>query len=224
MSRFSRQRLKLRQSALPAWARQPSAMDLLGTLAHAVMNPRQLIEAYQEVHDIAEQSETDATDIDWIVVAGFRLDGDEVSSTYVTRLERTKALLAKHPRAALLISGAPGRRGRVSEALAGFEWLADHNTPLRWPIQLDHRAKNSAQNIYYAAHRITQRCGSVHNQHLAIVSNRFHLARLHTLAKHLGLTHTLIAAEAHTQHDGLAHLACWREAFALLYWRHRLAS
>jgi uncharacterized SAM-binding protein YcdF (DUF218 family) len=147
----------------------------------------------------------------WLLVPGFRLAEGDVRRHFAQRIERAHALWQAGPERGLVLSGAPARADARSEAAAALEHLADLGLPAQVPVVLDHAARTTLQNLLHCRARLGDACG-----HVAVVSNRYHVARIAWLLQALGLDWSVAAAEPAWRSTPLALAAALREAAALL--------
>lgn len=148
-----------------------------------------------------------------LLVFGKRsLDG-RPDSDLEQRLQRTLHLLQSPaaPPAVFLLGGRTG--GGQSEAAAMLAALRARGlNPEIEPI-LEDQSQDTLQNLRHARALLQERA----HRHALLVSNRYHLARCSLLARNLGLTHELVAAEADASLRTLGPGNLLREA-AFLMW------
>lgn len=144
-----------------------------------------------------------------VIVLGHRLEtGDRPSARYRQRLERAAALLQASPEASVHLLGGRSMHGASSEADVGASYLIARGIcPGR--IRNEDRSRHTLENLQrYRASLAPSEAGNA-----VLVTSRFHLARASTMARGLGIRHSLCAAE---DRPGV----CWpmlQEAF-LIHW------
>lgn len=132
------------------------------------------------------------------LVFGRRLEGDQPEHDYCQRLQRALDLVqAAGVDHLLLLGGCSG--GQCSEAAAGQAWLLQHGLPQRIRVELEQDSTDSLENLRHA--RSLLQAAADHTDHtelppVALVTNRYHLARCLLLARRLGFDGTPVAAEA----------------------------
>lgn len=123
-----------------------------------------------------------------IAVPGYRLKRGRMSRDYQQRLDRAAQLYAKvdpHPDI-IIIGGRP--HNNLSEAEIGRQYLVSQGVPGE-AIAQEEESTNTLENLSKA------RTWLQAHEHVVVVSNRYHLERLRTLASGLGLAVRLCAAE-----------------------------
>lgn len=193
-----------------ATQRQPRWRRLLRGLALAVASGGWLWwRALCRISIVAARAPTVASTAA-IVIPGFRLRVDEVSSVYALRLDRALLLWRLNPQAVVLLSGRALDVDSQSEALAGFVQLSDRGLPVAATVLLDESAQDTEQNLCAAARLL----GAL--SPVTVVSNRWHLARCALLARRQGLDWRICAAERRWRPGFYAWIAVAREALSLL--------
>lgn len=126
-----------------------------------------------------------------VLVFGRRLEHDAPGHDYRQRLQRA-LLLARGQQTdhLLLLGGCSG--SRISEAAAGEAWLRRHDLAGGVRVELEQDSVDSLENLRHAR-RLLLRDGRL--PPVALVTNRYHLARCLLLARRLGFDSVAIAAE-----------------------------
>lgn len=123
------------------------------------------------------------------IVFGKRLEHGRPDRDYHWRLRRALSLLRRDPDLIVLISGGcSGPDGSPSEAEAGRDWLLRRLPAVAGRLHIEAGSANTIDNLRHS--RSLLPAGPV-----ALVSNRYHLARCRLLATHLGLDPLPCAAE-----------------------------
>ncbi len=185
------------------------AMLLLSSLLIVLSGGISLLLTGRQVLRTARQADTRVDDVDLLLIPGMQLQANQPSTGYRARLERASILLQQTPRRrALILGGITGQATR-SEAAAGKQYLKDKGIASE-RVQLEERSRNTLENLHHTKEMLTQQ-----GSRIAIVSNRYHLARCHTLASGFGIQAVLCAAEDDWQPGTkiLRHLL--KEAFHL---------
>lgn len=165
--------------------------------------------ALQRVVEVGKRAPS-FVDADYWLLPGFELDHDQVQRFYAERLWRCLRLWK--PGQSWCLSGCAIDADSRSEALAGLVFLRDHGLVPVANLVLDERARDSAENLQglptdWPADAV-----------IAVLSNRWHLARCAWLANALGIRIKLCAAERRWRPQLGAWLMAAREALALLSW------
>jgi vancomycin permeability regulator SanA len=127
-----------------------------------------------------------------VLVFGRRLLGDVPDPDYQQRLSRALALVEQgHADHLLLLGGRSG--AQQSEAAAGEHWLRQHGLRGDVRLQLEQDSVDSLENLRHAR-QLLRTDASL--PPVALVTNRYHLARCRMLARRLGFDGLPIAAEA----------------------------
>lgn len=127
-----------------------------------------------------------------ILVCGHKLDEGKISSQYRARLDEAARLAASGANLPVLLLGG----GRPSEAAAGHDYLetAHHIDPKR--VLLEQASTDSMENLRNARDLLRARdLGGTP----VLISSRYHLARLATFSRQLGLRCRLHPAETRRQ-------------------------
>ena len=128
----------------------------------------------------------------WCFVFGKRLVAGAADNEYRLRLEKALQLIREQPERLVLLLGGASSAGATSEAKCGLLYLQQHDLPEQCNIRLEEQSKNTLDNLRNARHMLQrEQIGQV-----ALISNRYHLARCRLIANSLKIEHTLCAAES----------------------------
>ncbi|MEJ2106875.1 MAG: ElyC/SanA/YdcF family protein [Acidiferrobacteraceae bacterium] len=145
-----------------------------------------------------------------VVVPGFRLQNGNVSADYASRLNRAAEIAERNPEAfMLLLGGRP--HGQITEAAAGKTYLVEKGVTAE-RIIVEETSANTLDNLRKARSLLVGQSG------IAIVSNRYHLERIRTLANGLGLNVAACAAEGNRKFHTLLRYAIAEALFLHWYW------
>ena len=118
-------------------------------------------------------------DLDYIIVLGAAVRGEEPTSPMILRMERALAYLEENPRTVAVASGGRGSGEEISEAECIYRYLSEHGiTPDR--IMKEERSANTLQNIQYSFALIPEGASA------GVVTSSFHLYRAMLVARQTG--------------------------------------
>ena len=151
-----------------------------------------------------------------LLVPGHRLRGGEVGRRFAHRVDRTWRLCRKQPRELVLLSGYACESDQPTEAQAALGFLTDLGIAPDQAVALDNRAATTRQNLEGARDAIAALGADGRTRRIAVVSNRYHLARIGALARQLGMDVDLVAAERSWRASPRACLALLLESGAIM--------
>ena len=156
----------------------------------------------------------------WLV-AGLCLRNNLPVEEFKVRLDRVVKLMScGYEAEKILILGGISADNQVSEAKAGAEYLHRQGVPESLLV-LEDQSRHTLENLQHAR-TLLEFMGRTHNSTL-IISSRYHLCRILTLAQGLGLRLTPVAAENQLSLDVRTCLLIFKEAYFLhWYWSGRL--
>jgi len=146
---------------------------------------------YLHVLRTARSSPESANGCSGCFVFGKKLVDGAVDKEYQLRLERALRLIQQQPECLVLLLGGTTSAGEPSEAESGLLYLQQRGLPGQHNIRLEEQSKNTLDNLRNARQILQQ---EQLNQ-VALISNRYHLARCRLIANSLKIRHTLCAAE-----------------------------
>lgn len=124
-----------------------------------------------------------------LVVLGKRLQQNSISQDYLARLRRTKILFIENPQRDIIILGGHTYISSTSESQAGKDWLVSQGIPSEC-IKIEQTSRHTLENFRHAYKSLSDQ-----EKGIALITNRYHLARSHYMAEGLGIQHELCAAE-----------------------------
>jgi uncharacterized SAM-binding protein YcdF (DUF218 family) len=127
---------------------------------------------------------------DSLLVFGKRLTKHGIDQDYQQRLDKTLSLLQTNSASKLLLVGGTASGQVISEAQAGQDYLVDQGID-RKRLNLEEESRNTLENLQHARTLLSQS----NAYPVALISNRYHLARISTIATSLNLPHRLCACE-----------------------------
>jgi vancomycin permeability regulator SanA len=156
----------------------------------------------------------------WLV-AGLCLKNNLPIEEYNVRLDRVTQLMidGTEPEKILILGGITGYN-RISEAQAGADYLQQQGVPESLII-LEDQSRHTLENMQHARSLLVSQVGSENNA--LIISSRYHLYRILTLAKGLGMQLMPVAAEKQFRLDSGTCLLIIKEAYFLhWYWSGKI--
>ncbi len=196
---FSLRRFRLFLKGLPMWVKIPIRTTLvLGAFLFL------LVEGLIIYHMFGRAEK----DLDYLVVLGAQVRGEQVSKSLRYRLDTAVDYLEENPETRVVVTGGKGPGEDVSEAVAMRNYLVEQGIE-RERIIMERHAVNTEQNLSYSRSLIGDSTKSV-----GIVTSSFHVFRAVGLAEKAGFERvTGIAAPSVT---GLLPNMMVREFFAVL--------
>ena len=165
------------------------------------------------VHRTAAAAPTDAEDCDAVVVLGHQLIGGDVSGTYRARLDRVLQLCRNHQKMDIHIAGGRSSDG-FTEAVAGYRYLVSRGVSTD-RLYRENLSSNTVENLKQIKPLISP------YRRVAVVSSRYHLERVASLAAGMGMSLVACGAEP-TYRFGDVFPQSLVEAFFLhWYWAGR---
>jgi uncharacterized SAM-binding protein YcdF (DUF218 family) len=162
-----------------------------------------------------------------ILVAGFSLENNQPTEAFKMRLDRARALVEYFLqqsiafRYVMILGGITGDN-TISEAEAGAEYLIQQGMNDEQIVREQH-SRHTLENMQHAR-KLLQSSGLDSAQNpMAVITSRFHLYRLVTLASGLGMQLLPVAAEPHFKLSIAELLRVIKEAYYLhWYWSGKL--
>lgn len=136
-----------------------------------------------------------------IVILGHALKRGNISADYQCRLDRAISLVKSNPEAAILVVGGLDHAG-VSEAAKGAEYLQDQGMDSAL-VSTATQSTNTLDNLREAWPWIAQHERPNRGDSVVLISNRYHLERINTLASGIGLPVRPSSAEQHFSCKGI---------------------
>lgn len=127
---------------------------------------------------------------DYITVLGMRLVQDQAQASYIERLQRARQLFKDNVADKILIIGGVTGANTLSEAQGGKDFLVQQGVAAE-SILLEDRSRHTLENL----HNVRAQYLGRDNKSIALITNRFHLARSQMMATGMGIRHQLCAAE-----------------------------
>ena len=144
---------------------------------------------------------------DTLLILGKRVLSDSPDQDFSLRIQRLDGLLAESTERNAIASGS-ARSGKISEAAFVAQALPNYN------IALEQQARSTRENIRNSLPLAPA------DTSIAVITNRYHLARTAVIARQKGLSLTLIPAEDVWEWSWSNIVSLGRET--MLYWPTRL--
>ena len=147
-----------------------------------------------------------------LLVLGEKLQNNLPGSNYAARLERALAVCQGRAGCKVFIVGGITGRANISESACGKNYFQQKSIT-KTHIIIEDRSRHTLENLYNV--RVLLEQDGI--DQIAIITNRFHLARAGVLASGLSLRFELCAAEEKFQHSLWQWLALFKEAY-FIHW------
>lgn len=159
----------------------------------------------------------DAQGMDYVIVLGTEVRGEEISDSLKKRLDKVLVYAEKNPDTVFILSGGKGRGEALSEADAMFAYLSYNGLPEDKMIK-EGKSTNTKENIEYSKNVIQivesfRKRSDDEEMKIAVLSSDFHVFRAKQIAKKMGIT-DIYGIQAETNQVLFIHL-CVREALAV---------
>ena len=154
------------------------------------------------------------------LVLGMALDNNQPRPFYLARLERAKNILLRNTNMKIMILGGKTGQSALTEAEAGRDYLLSQDVP-ESNIVLEDVSRHTLENLKQAKNILSEQ----ELQDTALISQRYHLYRAHTLANGFKIPHTLCPADDIFRLNFLNSIRLLKEAFYThWYWTGKIFS
>ena len=126
-----------------------------------------------------------------LLVFGKKLLREQIDNDYRLRLLKAAELMRQGSDRRLLLLGGAAGVDQVSESAAGETFLHAQGIAQQ-AISREEQSQNTLENLRHARDLLLD----LSDKPVALISNRYHLARIATMAQSLGISHQLCAAES----------------------------
>jgi uncharacterized SAM-binding protein YcdF (DUF218 family) len=172
-----------------------------------------LIISLRHVYRIARDATCKSED-NQLLVFGKRLDNGSIDQDYEKRLNKTAELMQEEQERQLLLLGGSAKGSSTSEAQAGQEWLASQGIDTSRMTREEH-SQNTLENLRHARVMLSE----ITKSRVSMISNRYHLPRIATIAGSLGIEHHLCACEAKFNLTPMTLFRLFLEAWYILWFK-----
>jgi uncharacterized SAM-binding protein YcdF (DUF218 family) len=121
-----------------------------------------------------------------MIILGAKLNGDQLSLALKNRMDAALAYLNNNPATQIIVSGGQGSDELISEAEAMKSYLIKNHIAAG-RIQTEALSTSTFENIKFSKNLL-------HDTHILLVSNDFHLLRAKMIAQRQGLAVDTLAA------------------------------
>lgn len=152
-----------------------------------------LIEGFLVYNIGHHQSVESLEEVDYMIVLGAGLRGEDVSPTLKARLDQAIAYYKLHPKTMIIVSGGQGPDEVISEAEAMRRYLEEMGI-LRESIIKEDRSTTTLENIAFSKEILMTREETVES--VLIITHDYHLFRAQMLAYFMDLESIGLSAES----------------------------
>lgn len=152
-----------------------------------------LIEGFLVYNIGHHQSVESLEEVDYMIVLGAGLRGEDVSPTLKARLDQAIAYYNLHPKTMIIVSGGQGPDEVISEAEAMRRYLEEMGI-LRESIIKEDRSTTTLENIAFSKEILMTREETVES--VLIITHDYHLFRAQMLAYFMDLESIGLSAES----------------------------
>lgn len=152
-----------------------------------------LIEGFLVYNIGHHQSVESLEEVDYMIVLGAGLRGEDVSPTLKARLDQAIAYYKLHPKTMIIVSGGQGPDEVISEAEAMRRYLEEVGIPGESIIKEDH-STTTLENIAFSKEILMTREETVES--VLIITHDYHLFRAQMLAYFMDLESIGLSAES----------------------------
>ena len=131
--------------------------------------------------------------VDYAIVLGAGLNGDKVSKTLKSRLDKLIEYYNKHEDIKIIVSGAKCKNEIISEAQAMYNYLVDKGINKEKIVKED-KATTTLENIIYSKEILMKY--NKENERVVIVTNDYHLFRARLIANILNLKNEGLSSQS----------------------------
>lgn len=124
-------------------------------------------------------------DVEFVVVLGAQIRGDQPSRTLRERLDLAALYLSEHPQASVFVTGGQGTDEVCTEAEVMHRYLIEEKGISADRITMENRASDTRENLIYS--RELAQSQGVGTEEVLIITSEFHMLRAKFLALTLGM-------------------------------------
>jgi uncharacterized SAM-binding protein YcdF (DUF218 family) len=124
--------------------------------------------------------------VDYLVILGAGLNGDQLSWTLWERVNKGLKVLEENPEMKVVVSGGQGPGETISEAEAMARYLVGRGIS-KERILKEERSTSTMENFRYTQEMLAQEPGYNPSETVLVITNDFHMFRAKILARRNGL-------------------------------------
>ena len=143
------------------------------------------------------------------VILGLQLENNHPTYEYIKRLNRAQLCLQENAQSKVLILGGLTANASISEAAAGRDWLIAQGIS-QDRILIEEDSRNTLENLKQAMPLLSKDSHPV-----ALISQRYHLARAAVMANGFSIKNILCAADDVFRYTPTSLILVFKEAFHL---------
>lgn len=151
-----------------------------------------LLEIFLCINIINFKEAKDIENLEYIIVLGAGLDGDNVGNTLKSRLDKVIEYKLSNGNTQVIVSGGQGKDEVISEAEAMKRYLIKNGIKENQIIKED-KSTTTLENIKFSKSILKDR--NDENEKVLIVTNDFHLTRARIIANLLGIKSEGLASQ-----------------------------
>ncbi|WP_078553816.1 YdcF family protein [Bacillus alkalicellulosilyticus] len=136
------------------------------------------------IHEIQSSKHTNHENVDYVIILGAGLHGDQLSKTLEGRLVAAVDYLNQHEDVPVIVSGGQGPGEWITEAEAMGRYLLEQGIDEK-RIYYEHRSTSTYENIGFSKEIMKELGGE--NSTVTIVTSDYHILRAKMIGKELGL-------------------------------------
>jgi len=127
-----------------------------------------------------------SVDVDYLIILGAGLNGEQLSWTLWERMQKGLDYLKAHPKVKVIVSGGQGPGEIISEAEAMKRFLVE-NGVANERILKEEQSTSTMENFRFSHELIIRPTSHQNSKKVAVITNDFHLFRAKILARRNGL-------------------------------------
>ena len=168
-------------------------LHIVGAFAYAIfLLSFIMIEGYI-LYELKASQNIDEDRVDYVVILGAGLQGDELSNTLETRLEAGTEFLKQHPELPVIVSGGQGPGESMTEAEAMGDYLKEQGIAEE-RILYEKRSETTYQNLKFSKQLLKEK--EAENDTILIVTSDYHLVRAKMISRKLELDSYGLSADS----------------------------
>ncbi|HWQ43127.1 MAG TPA: YdcF family protein [Desulfosporosinus sp.] len=135
---------------------------------------------------IRNSSSDPVIEVDYLIILGAGLNGEQLSWTLWERMQKGLDYLEEHPKAKVVLSGGQGPGEKISEAEGMRRFLVSHGIADERILKED-QSTSTMENFRYSKAILVRQPSFQNSERVAVITNDFHLFRSKILARRNGL-------------------------------------